>query len=273
MSENTRFLKFIPSEEAFWLMDKKPNAFKLLMHIANTARRINGLPDRLLVGQCHLQSWIFYGLTQQEYRTAKQILVQRKHILIVETNRTRKKSTTGSTTNSTLVTLCSSTVWDINPEVNNDSINVRATTEQRPSNDKQEGIRIHTSNDVCNEEEARRDGAHPAPPIRSKDSLVFSFEKMEFEGISEKDMIEWKVIYPHIDLKVEILKSVNWLKSNPSRNTKKNWRKYLTGWLGRANDSIENKKAYRNAGGTPGQDRVAKDIHGNPVANPYEGKF
>lgn len=139
MSE--RFLKFIPSEEAIWLMHKKPNAFRLLMHIANTARRANGHPDGLIIGQCHLQSWTFYDLTEQEYRTAKDILVKRKHIIIIETNRTRKKSTTGVTTNSTLVQLCSSTVWDINPYESNDQINDRATTEQRPSNDKQEGIR------------------------------------------------------------------------------------------------------------------------------------
>ena len=129
MSE--RFLKFIPSEEAFWLMQHKPNAFKLLAHIANTARRTNGHPDGLSIGQCHLQSWTFYKMTEQEYRTAKQILIQRKHIIIIETNRTRKKSTTGTTTKSTLVQLCSTTIWDINLDDSNDRINDRATTEQR----------------------------------------------------------------------------------------------------------------------------------------------
>ena len=131
-----RFLKFIPSEEAFWLMENKPNAFRLLTHIANTARRYNGHPDGLTIGQCHLQSWTFYKLTEQEYRTAKEVLVKRKHIKIIETNRTRKKSTTGVTTNSTLVELCSLMIWDINPEECNDRINDRATTEQRQTRKK-----------------------------------------------------------------------------------------------------------------------------------------
>lgn len=139
MSE--RFLKFIPSNEAFWLMEHKPKAFRLLVHIANTARRTHGHPDGLTIGQCHLQHWTFYKLTEQEYRTAKKILVDRKHIKIIETNRTRQKSTTGTTTASTLVELCSLTIWDINSEDINDRINDRATTDQRPSNDKQEGIR------------------------------------------------------------------------------------------------------------------------------------
>lgn len=263
-----RFLKFIPSEEAFWLMQHKPNAFNLLTHIANTARRINGHPDGLLIGQCHLQTWTFYGLTEQQYRTAKQILVQRKHIIIIETNRTRKKSTTGLTTASTLVQLCSTTIWDINPEDVNDRINVRPTTDQRLTNDKQEGIRKDISNDISKEEDAQ-----PAAQLHTKDSLSFNFEKMEFEGISEKDMAEWKLMYPHIDLQVEILKAAQWLRNNPSKSKKTLWRKYLTGWLGRTNDSIENKKAYRTAAGGPAQNRSTRDIHGNPVANAYEGKF
>jgi hypothetical protein len=139
MSE--RFLKFIPSEEAMWLLDNKINAFRLLTHIANTARRYDGHPDGLKIGQCHLQHWKKYNLTEREYRTAKDILVKRSLIKIIETNRTRKKSTTGSTTGSTLVELCGLTVWDINPESNDDRIDDRATTDRRLTDDKQERIR------------------------------------------------------------------------------------------------------------------------------------
>lgn len=139
MSE--RFIKFIPSEEAFWLLHNKPNAFRLLTHIANTARRQNGYPDGLTIGQCHLQHWTKYKLTEREYRSAKSMLVLRKHIEISATCRTRQKSTTGTTTVSTLVRLISSTVYDINPEENDDPNDDRATTERRPSDDKQEGIR------------------------------------------------------------------------------------------------------------------------------------
>jgi hypothetical protein len=271
MSE--RFLKFIPSEEAFWLMQYKPNAFRLLSHIANTARRYNGHPDGLIVGQCHLQSWNFYGLSEQEYRTAKSILLKRKHIIIIETNRTRKKSTTGATTNSTLVQLCSLTIWDINSEEPNDRINDRATTEQRPSNDKQERIRKDISNDISNEEEALRAGTHPASPIRAKDLLIFNFEKWEFEGITEQDLADWKLMYPHIDIKVETLKASQWLKNNPSKSNKKQWRKYLTGWYGRSNDSIENKKAYRSATGGATQDRRTKNKDGTPISSRAEDLF
>lgn len=263
-----RFLKFIPSEEAMWLLDNKPNAFRLLTHIANTARRQNGHPDGLSIGQCHLQHWKKYNFTQQEYRTAKDILVQRKHIEIVETNRTRKKSTTGTTTASTLVKLISSTVYDINSDDINDRINDRATTEQRLSNDKQEGIRISSSN------EEDIEIAQRATRLRSrKDLLFYDFEKGEYQGILDKDLFEWASMFPHIDLQIEILKSINWLKSNPSKARKKNWRKYLSGWLSRANEGKENKKAFRVASQGHSQDRRTKNMDGTPIKSRAEELF
>jgi hypothetical protein len=139
MSE--RFLKFIPSDEAFWLMQHKPNAFYLLSQIANTARRSNGGPDGLMVGQCHLKASYKYGLTEGEYRAAKKMLISRNHIKIIETNRTRQKSTTGTTTESTIVELISSTVYDINSETNDNRNDDRTTTERQLNDNKQEGIR------------------------------------------------------------------------------------------------------------------------------------
>jgi hypothetical protein len=144
MSE--RFIKFFPSEEAMWLLDNKPNAFRLLAHIAKTARRYNGHPDGLTIGQCHLEHWTKYNLTEREYRTAKDILVKRARIKIVETNRTRKKSTTASTTKSTLVQLLDSMVWDINPDDKDDRNDDRETTDRRLTDDKQDDIRMTNMN-------------------------------------------------------------------------------------------------------------------------------
>lgn len=265
MSE--RFLKFIPSDEAFWLMTEKPNAFRLLTHIANTARRTNGKPDGLTIGQCHLQHWTFYKLTEREYRTAKEILVKCKHIRIIETNRSRQKSTTGSTTKSTLVELCSSTIYDINPETTDDRNDDRPTTDRRLTDDKQEGIRKKKK------EEEEELIAQTALRLRTKDVLSFDFESWEFVGITDKDITDWKAMYPHIDIQVEKIKAVQWLKNNPTKNSKKLWRKFLTGWFGRTNESIENKKAYRSAAGGASQDRRTKDISGNPVDSPHTGRF
>jgi hypothetical protein len=110
-----KFLKLFHSDEVAWLANEKPNALILLYFIAENAREYDGHPDGLLIGQCHIGNLKRYGLTQQEYRTAKKILVLRKHIKIIETSRTRKKSIDGTTTPGTLVQIISP-LWEINPE-------------------------------------------------------------------------------------------------------------------------------------------------------------
>jgi len=198
-----RFLKFIPSDAAIQFAIKYKNAFILLLIIANTARRINGLPDGLSVGQCHLGSHKNYGMTDKEYRYAKKILVEQGLIKIVVTNRTRKKGkqtqmfensqnganarATELTTTGTLVELCNSKVWDINFQTENfpkgDRKGDSRATEGRLKGDKQEGRRM-----IKNEKES-----HPSIPSFRKsadrDDLVdgrtddFSFEKEKIEVI------------------------------------------------------------------------------------------
>ena len=136
MSE--RFIKFIPSEEAMFLLVHKPKAFRLLSIVAARARWEVGKPDGLLPGQCYLGDWEACGFTEREYRTAKGILVMRRHLKIVETCRTRKKSTTGTTTIGTLVELISSTVYDLNLQESDDRIDDRATTERRQTKKEKE---------------------------------------------------------------------------------------------------------------------------------------
>jgi len=254
--------------EGDWLAVNHPNAFILLYFIARRARRIPGLIDGLEVGMAKIGDWEKIGLSRQNYRTALKILTQYKFVEILETNRNRKKSTTGSTTEGTLVRLLDISIWDINIESPNHRPNHCPTTDQPLTNHEEERRRKDISNDISKEEDAQ-----PAPQLRTKDSLIFNFDTWKFDGITEQDAAEWKLMYAHIDHHVEMLKAAQWLKNNPSKSNKKQWRKYLTGWFGRANDSIENKKAYRSAFGGPTQDRRTKDIHGIPVDSPHTGRF
>lgn len=128
MSE--RFLKLIMSKEFDYLLSKHPNAFLLLVLIGSRARRYDGEPDGLIIGDALIGDYEACGLTRQEYRTALDILERRCHIRIVETCRTRQKSTNGSTTKGTKVRILRSDVCDINPEYHNQSTNHRPTTDQ-----------------------------------------------------------------------------------------------------------------------------------------------
>src|SRR5580700_10986727 len=81
MSE--RFLKFILGPESSFLRKNYPNAFLLLSLISERARRKDGSPDGLQVGDALLGDPEEAGLTRQQYRTALAKLVELKHIEII----------------------------------------------------------------------------------------------------------------------------------------------------------------------------------------------
>src|SRR5258706_6917902 len=94
-----RFLKLnLDNDEALYLAAKYPKAFILITFIAERARRENGHPDGLTIGQCHIGDWENMGLTRQEYRTALKHLITKRYLEKLETCRTRQKSTTRTIT-------------------------------------------------------------------------------------------------------------------------------------------------------------------------------
>ncbi len=185
-----RFLKFIPSEEAMFLLTQKGHAFRLLTIIAESARRYEGGSDGLHIGEAFIGGFENYDMTEQNYRTAKEILVRRSHIKIVETCRTRKKVTTGATTTGTKVKLLSSTVYDINIFVDNDRSNDLPTTDQRPTNDKQEEQRTI---------ELKKQQQTPTPLDPLPVSVVCSFSCLEGFVLSDED-IKTLCSFPEVDV-------------------------------------------------------------------------
>jgi hypothetical protein len=136
-----RFIKFIPSEEAMFLLKNKGHAFRLLTIIAESVRRYDGGPDGLHIGEAFIGGHKKYDMTERNYRTAKEILIIRRHIKIVETSRTRKKSTNGTTTEGTKVMLLSSNVWDVNIEDGNERGDECPTNDRRMTDDKLRSIK------------------------------------------------------------------------------------------------------------------------------------
>jgi hypothetical protein len=241
--------------EGDWLAEKHPHAFILLYFVARRARRYNGHIDGLIIGQCRVGDCEKMGLSRQEYRTALQLLVDKRLLEKVETCRNRKKSTTGSTTVGTLVRLCDNRIWDINSEDANHRINHRPTTGQPPANHEQEGIRK-----IKKEEEKKEDIAQTAPRLRKKSSISFDFDSSEFVGIIEKDKTNWRIMYPYIDIDVELLKMADWAQANPSKSRPRTqWLKFITGWLNRGNEKTETKKAYQSAFSNTTQDKTREN--------------
>jgi hypothetical protein len=151
-----RFIKFIDSEESDYLLTYKPKAFLLLTHIAKRVR-ICDSSNGLKRGEAFIGDHESYQLTRQEYRTALEVLIERKHLLKIETCRSRKKfatteikkcnqtstteTTTETTTVGTKVRLISSTVYDLNLNIdnhrNNHQDNQTSTTEVKKINHEQ----------------------------------------------------------------------------------------------------------------------------------------
>lgn len=118
---------------------------------------------------------------------------------------------------------------------------------------------------------ARTDSRPPkkAPP----DTLKYCFDKEAYEGISEKDLEDWKVAYPAVNISQEIAASVQWVKSNHSKvSGRKAWRRFLVGWLSRSNEKTVNRQAYSSQSSKPQIDRRQRNADGS-VCNDYEGLF
>jgi hypothetical protein len=77
---------------------------------------------------------------------------------------------------------------------------------------------------------APRSGSKPPDPLRWSADLGW-------EGITDADHAEWSQAYPAADLPVELAKATQWLKANPKKAKKSNWRKWLTTvWLSKCQD-------------------------------------
>jgi len=57
-----------------------------------------------------------------------------------------------------------------------------------------------------------------------------------WQGITDADRQEWRQAYPACDLAGELARAASWLRANPTKAHKSNWRKFVVGWLSRSQD-------------------------------------
>ena len=55
-------------------------------------------------------------------------------------------------------------------------------------------------------------------------------------GITDTDRSEWAAAFPGAVLAQELAKATAWLKANPQRAGRRNWRRFIVGWLQRCQD-------------------------------------
>ena len=77
----------------------------------------------------------------------------------------------------------------------------------------------------------------PAKPSRSRAKSAVSWtSETGWEGITAADRQEWATAYPGAVLDQELAKATSWLKANPTRAGRRNWRAFLVRWLARCQD-------------------------------------
>ena len=75
----------------------------------------------------------------------------------------------------------------------------------------------------------RRTRSQPA------DSVSWSADA-GWQGITDADRQEWRQAYPACDLEPELARATAWLKANPTKAHKSNWRRFIVSWLTRSQD-------------------------------------
>jgi hypothetical protein len=102
----------------------------------------------------------------------------------------------------------------------------------------------------------------PADPLRWSADIGW-------EGITDADRAEWSQAYPAADLTVELAKATQWLKANPKKARKSNWRRWLTTvWLSKCQDR---GGTHREPGRRPDGDDAARRAQLDRKAREFAG--
>jgi hypothetical protein len=86
-------------------------------------------------------------------------------------------------------------------------------------------------------EEKRRINTNTAPSGSRSAPDSITWDSVEgWQGIADADRTAWLIAYPAATLTTELAKAGEWLRSNPTKSKRSNWRKFVTGWLSRCQD-------------------------------------
>jgi hypothetical protein len=96
-----------------------------------------------------------------------------------------------------------------------------------------------------------------------------------WEGITDADHAEWSQAYPAADLSVELAKATQWLKANPKKARKSNWRKWLTTvWLTKCQDrGGTHREASRPAAHPPADPSKKRWWRGDAQRNMTDSEY
>jgi hypothetical protein len=112
----------------------------------------------------------------------------------------------------------------------------------------------------------------PAKPSRSRAKPAISWSAdAGWDGISDADRKEWAVAFPGAVLAQELAKATAWLKANPQRAGRRNWRRFLVGWLARCQEKGgTNREPGRRPDDKPQPKAWKDEYRPAPYRRPHE---
>ena len=79
-------------------------------------------------------------------------------------------------------------------------------------------------------------GETPDKPATTKPPAISWTPEDGWKNITDADRAEWLAAYPACDLDICLARMTAWLKANPTKARKSNWRRFVTNWLARQQD-------------------------------------
>jgi hypothetical protein len=119
----------------------------------------------------------------------------------------------------------------------------RCAQKTRVENSRAQSVTLpaHTLRTECapekRREEERRVNTNTSPSVERSAKAALVWDSVEgWQGITDADRTAWATAYPAASLTAELAKASEWLRANPTKAKRSNWRKFLTGWLTRCQD-------------------------------------
>jgi hypothetical protein len=112
----------------------------------------------------------------------------------------------------------------------------------------------------------------PAKPSRSRAKPAVSWTAdAGWQGITDADRLEWAKAFPGAVLDQELAKATAWLRANPTRAGRRNWRRFVVGWLQRCQEKGgTNRTAGVRPDEKPPPNRWIDEYRPTPYRRPSE---
>ena len=114
-----------------------------------------------------------------------------------------------------------------------------------------------------------------APSVARTATATLVWDSLEgWVGITDADRTAWATAYPAASLTAELAKASEWLRANPTKAKRSNWRKFLTGWLTRCQDGggTDRGNGRRPADERPPPKAWKDDYQPAPYRTPVEAQ-